>query len=203
MQNLKLSYFLFFLLALSACTKNETRYYADSQTPGVAVFSDKNFNLLTCFVNGRQWRTIDRTQGIIGPVHYEVDIEKLSTTGPLDTIGIKWNGYLNGNRENTSYIILVMQIPKIIGYSNLKAIDGKRFLIDTVNSYFLINGSDINPLHQKASGSIYFHRASLDSLSPGIYTGKIAGLFEANFGNFKITNGRFDHFLDNKQINFP
>ena len=59
-----------------------------------------------------------------------------------------------------------------------------------------------NPV--KGSGSIYFHTAQLDSISPGNYKGIISGIFEADIGSFKISSGRFDHGLDEGELfNFP
>jgi hypothetical protein len=199
---------LFFLFAacylITGCTKNYTKYYADAETPGLAIFSNTNNNILTCFVDGRPWRTNSRvTSGLSLRASYEVYVSKYSTNSLQDTLLFNWSGNSDGNEFGGSNIGLVLAVSKNFSIKDLNALQGQRLIIDTtVNGFYSFNGGSFNNSVAKANGVIYFNTAKFDSIAPNIYQGSISGLFEANFGSFKITKGRFDHFFDRNQIQF-
>ena len=80
-------------------------------------------------------------------------------------------------------------------YKDFNSLEGKRLIIDKVKNYFSYLGS-------KGSGNIYFHFAHLDSIQTDYYRGRMSGLFDADLGSIKITNGRFDHDILPEQVHF-
>jgi secreted protein with Ig-like and vWFA domain len=42
----------------------------------------------------------------------------------------------------------------------------------------------------------------IDSVGPNNYSGRMSGLLDADFNTVKITQGRFDHTLNQLQISF-
>lgn len=179
------------------CTKDYTKYYADAEDPDIAIFSNKNNNALSCFINGKPWRTVSRkTSGFINPgTNYEVDIIKQPTNTLRDTLLIRWVGYYSGNYYSQGSLSLHLAIPKNFTYRYLSALQGQRLNIDSASGYFFTGISQLNNGNTKGSGNIYFNISRFDSISPNVYTGKLSGLFEADFTSFKITKGRFDHII--------
>jgi hypothetical protein len=199
---------LFLLLTsysiIIGCTKNYTKYYADAETPGLAIFSNTNNNILTCFVDGRPWRTDSRvTSGFNPRTRYEIYISKYSTNSLQDTLLFNWYGYFEGNQFGGGSIGLALAVSKNFSIKDLNALQGQRLIIDTtINGFYSTNTGSLNNTGAKGNGSIYFNTAKFDSIAPNFYQGSLSGLFEANFGSFKITKGRFDHFLEPNQIQF-
>jgi hypothetical protein len=199
---------LFYLLAsyciITGCTKNYTKYYADAETPGLAIFSNYNNNILTCFVDGRPWRTDSRViSGFSARTNYEVYVRKYSTNSLQDTLLFNWFGYFEGNQFGGGNIGLVLPVSKNFSFNELNTLQGQRLNIDSaVNGFFSTSIGSLYNSGAKGNGSIYFNTAKFDSIAPNLYQGSISGLFEANFGSFKITKGRFDHFLEPNQIQF-
>jgi hypothetical protein len=83
-------YFLWAFFLLTGCSRNDTRYFADAEDPGIAIFSSTGNNLLSCFIDGKPWRSISRTTGgFAGLVtNYEIDIFKQVTGTVKDTLVI-------------------------------------------------------------------------------------------------------------------
>jgi len=190
--------FIAVCVVITGCTTNFTKYNPDAENPGLAIFSNKNFNLLTCYIDGKAWRTQDRrNSGFIIRTNYELYIRRLRTNGPSDTIQFQWGGIYENNPYEIGYIGLVMSVPKNYSVTDfLKAQNGQRLIIDsTVNGYFTTSISRLNNAGLKGNGMLYFNRASYDSIRPLFFSGHLAGLFQADFPNFKITKGRFDHDL--------
>jgi hypothetical protein len=188
----------------TGCTKNYTKYHADAETPGLAIFSNNNNNILTCFVDGRSWRTNSRiTSGFSPRTSYEIYIRKYSTNSLQDTLQFNWFGYFEGNQFGVDNIEITLAVSKIFSIKDLNALQGKRLIIDTtINGFYSFNSGSLNNSGAKGSGVIYFNTAKFDSIAPNNYQGSISGLFEADFGSFKITKGRFDHFFEPNQIQF-
>ncbi len=204
--------FLFSCFILISCSQNYTQFYADNQAPDLAIFSDNANNIMTCYINGHPWRTFDRVSAVFGANGFEINIQRITSQSFQDTLLISWKG----NFKDTSHIDLgwisfVLPVTKNFSYKDFNNLQGKRLVLNTANGFFtaygFINFYNINYiLHYstQGSGSIYFHTAQLDSISPGNYQGMISGIFEANIGSFKISNGRFDHGLDPGELfNFP
>lgn len=191
-------------LLLAGCTIEETVYYADGEDDGLAIFSNTGNNLLTCYYNGSGWRSSTRRfGGFNGGRNYEVYIYRRTGTGPQDTLLFNWDGYFNNNNSNTSYIGLVLHVPKNFSAASFNNLHQKRIALDTTTGYFTAyTGGGLNPARSKGTGSVYFHTALLDSIGPRTYLGRFNGLFEADFQNFKITRGRFDHTFDNQNFNW-
>ena len=190
---------------ITGCTKNETRYYADAEDEGIAIFSNNGNNLLTCFIDNKPWRTVDRTVTIIfsSGTNYEVDIRKQVTNSIKDTLIIRWLGYYAANDSSQGTLNLILPVAKNFSYKDFAALQGQRLHIDTTNGYFTTSISNLNLSNSKGSGDIYFNIAKLDSIGTGGgYFGKMSGLFDANFSSFKITRGRFDHIIEPPQVHF-
>lgn len=184
-------------LILAGCSKNETTYFADAEDEGIAIFSNTGNNLLTCYIDGRPWRTDSRTSGggFAGGLgtNYEVDIVKQTSSSLQDTLLIIWRGYFSTDSFSGGYLTLRLPVTKNFGYKDFSALQGTRLQIDTTNGFFSTSISRLNTSNIKGSGNIYFHAARLDSIGPNAYNGSMSGLFEADFTSFKITKGRFDH----------
>lgn len=197
---------LLICLILQSCYKNETKFYEDEQSPGLSIFSDKANNVMSCYINDKPWRTNDRIFrggiGVFGGTHYEVYFNHQITTSTQDTLMITWYGRFENDSTNTLPTIrLVLPVSKSFSYTDFNSFQGKRLTVDTTNGYFSFsNASSYNVM--KGSGTIYFHFAELDTVATGIYTGRMSGIFEADFGSIKINKARFDHSIDDAQLGF-
>lgn len=186
------------------CTRDDTKYYADGEDKGLAIFSNTYNNILSCYINDKPWRTFSRVlTGFTPRMHNEVEITRQPATTSKDTLIIQWHGYFETNQRNTADIRLHLALPAHATINDLNALQGKRLIIDsTINGFFEINDAGINPANIKANGHLYFNIASFNSIAPNTYTGDISGLFDADFSSVKITKGRFDHFISPEQIQF-
>lgn len=185
---------------LVSCLKNETKYYADDDNKGLAVFSNTGDNIFTCYVNGVSWRTINRTCcGLFSGRVSELFIRQQSDS-VQNMLVVDWSGNLQGNNSSFDDIILYLYIPANFTYQGFDKLQGTRIAIDSATGYFstTIAGTGGG----RGTGSIYFNKASFDSTDTGAYSGSFSGLLEANFSGAAITKGRFDHELTGEQINF-
>ena len=191
-------------LVLSGCETDFTNYYADGEDKGIAIFSDEFNNISSCFIAGKPWRTVSRKSSGFPGVHtsYEVDIFRQKSIVAKDTLIIRWYGYFEkrGNLYGQSYLDLHLALPANSTFKDLSALQGKRINIDSTNGFFMLTDPDINPTNIKGTGSIYFHTSRFDSVATNGYNGNISGLFEVDFTSFKITKGRFDHFITEEQM---
>lgn len=186
---------------LLGCSKIVTNYYPDKEDPGLAIFSDKGNNLLSCFINGKPWRTINRVQYGAGSVNYECNIYKQVSSGIMDTLIFSWQGYYNDNEFSQGTISLNLAVPKNFYYRSFSSLRGRRLQIDsTTNGFFSTSISTLSIGNPKGNGNIYFHNANFDSLAPNQYYGHIDGLLEAAFPLFTITRGRFDEVITNDNV---
>ena len=185
------------------CYKNYTNYYPDGEDVGLTIFSNTGNNIMSCFIDGRPWRTIDRVQGGFSYVRtiYEVDIIRQRTNSLMDTLFINWLGHYNNQEIPQGTVGLVLAIPKDFSYRDFSALQEQRLSIDTTRNGFFYTGiSGLSVGNPKGNGSIYFQKVQLDSISPNRYSGSMSGLFEAGFPLFKITKGRFDELLTEENI---
>jgi hypothetical protein len=187
--------FLLSLTFLIGCVKNESHYYADNDHPGTAIFSNTGNNVFSCYINGQAWRTIDRKIGGFGSSTYEVGITKQNFDSLTDHLSINWFGYYLNNQYDYGTISLVLSVPKNFTMADFSALQGKRLIIDGVNSNF--SAQVDNTINGAGSGSIYFNTALLYSNGVNrVITGRMSGLLEADFGSVLLTSGKFDHNLD-------
>lgn len=189
---------LVMLLFLTGCSKEYTNYYADAGDEGLAIFSDNGNNLLTCYVDGKGWRTVSRTSGGFSypRTSYEVDIYRTNSSGTIDTLFFSWLGYFNGQQIPQSSITLALQVQKNFSYKDFNTFNRQRVTVNGSNGYFLSPVINAGP----GTGNVYFHSAVLDSLGPNNYIGRFNGLFDASFNNSKITRGRFDHTISQENM---
>jgi len=189
------------VLVLTGCSRDYTTYYADTETPGVAIFSDKGNNIFTCFIDGRSWRTMDRVQRPFSPgISYEVTIRKFVTANTQDSLVISWEGFFSNNVKDPGAFSLSILVSKNFAYTDLTALEGKRVPIDGSHAFFTTNISGINPTGTLGKGNIFFKQLVLRQVSNNLYTGQMSGLLEADFNTFKVASGRFDHTLDERQV---
>jgi hypothetical protein len=191
---------------LVSCTKNETRYYADAEIPGLGIFSNTGNNLMTCYANDRSWRTADRRWSLFGLYgrRYEVYLSKRSMGSMQDTLMIDWYGYYADEQPIlNSKISLWLFLPHGSLYASLSSLGGKRLHIDSTTGLFTTNTSQ-SPTGSalRGSGDVYFQTVRLDSLSIKRGEAIFSGLFEADFGSIKISRGRFDHAVSFEQVSF-
>ncbi len=187
-----------------SCSKNDSNFYADGENDGLAIFSNTGNNVLTCFVDDKAWRTGDRSSFIFGPPgpRYEVDIAKQITNGPMDTLLFNWRGYFTPDRNSFSYLSLALPIEKNFGFRNLSSFSGRRFKIDISTGVFSFYSPTTSLNLINGRGNIYFHKVVFDSINPNMYSGRISGLFDADFNATKITKGRFDHNINSDNVWF-
>lgn len=188
--------FLALLVLATGCEKNESFYYADPQTPGVAILSNKGNNILTCFMNGHPWKTLPRTINYgFGRSTTELQIRRTKTNSLTDTLTITWR--TDASNQDQYDIVLTLPVAKNFQPKDMAAYQGKRIEIDSTNGYFSLNQSYSSFSSYNGKGVIYFNTANLDSTGIDNITGRISGLLEANFypgSNIaqSITSGRFD-----------
>ena len=189
-------------LLLSSCSKNDTYYYGDAENEGLAIFSNTGNNLLTCLVNNNPWRTGDRTFNVFTPggPRYELYIRKQISTSLMDTLHFDWTGCYSPDGTNYGYLSLQLPVAKNFGYRNLSTFSGMRLQIDTTNGFFTFYSAYTSTGFSKGKGNIYFHKAVFDSLGPNNYSGRISGLFDADFISTIITKGRFDHDINTENV---
>lgn len=185
------------MILFFGCRKNVTHFYEDENNNGLSIFSNSGNNIMSCYVNGRIWRTINReiSGGFSGPSSYELEIYRDTSSITNDIIQFEWIGDFGGTIASYDKITMLLKVPKKFPFTRLKEFNNRRIQLDTTNGYFYSNIGGINNYYKKAPGVVFFQSLKYDSISPSFYRGKMAGLFEANFPNFKITNGRFDHTL--------
>lgn len=201
--NILLIVLLFFFSGIQyKCTVNHTEFYADGQADGLAIFSNTDNNLMSCYVQNQPWRTRNRVVGgFLSSPTYELFISKQVTSGITDNLIFNW--YVDANVTNSvnSDISLVLSVPKNFGYRELSALKGQRVALDSINGYFRFNPIIANS--SKGVGNIYFHNIRIDSMGPNNFTGRMSGLVDAKFsGGLIISNGRFDHEITANQIQF-
>lgn len=188
-------------LLLIACSKNQTSFYSDEKDPGLAIFSNTQNNIMTCYANGRVWRTGNRIaySGWGGGTIYEIYINKNTTTSLHDTIVIAWDGNFENSSNRDSRISLTLPFAKNFLHS-FNALEGKRLVFDTTQGFYTASMGVFAEQSNKGWGSIYFLNAHIDSIGPNDFRGKISGLFEAHFATGEINRGRFDHSLNNGNL---
>lgn len=186
---------------LTGCHKNLTKDFPDADAPGLTVFSDKSYNILSCYINGRSWKTRDRTScsGCIGGssrTRYELNIYKTGTGFLNDTLSFVWEGGFLDNKTQGHYLKLTLSVKKDFDKNDFSALQDQRIIIDsTSNGYFSTDANGTNIL-LKGNGNIYFHKATFDS------TGYMSGLFDATINGQQITKGRFDEALTFENVSF-
>lgn len=186
---------------LLGCSKNDTKYYADGQDKGIAIFSNTGNNIASCFITGKPWRTVARTSsGFRLGTNYEVLINRQPATNAKDTLIIQWRGYYEANKNREGFISLHLAVPANFTFRDLSALQGKRLSIDSTNGFFETGIPDFNRVNIKGKGNIFFKTARFDSIAVNTFIGNISGLFDADFGSAQITKGRFDHFISPDQI---
>lgn len=191
------------LSILTGCTKNETKYYADTSSNGLAIFSNTGNNILTGYINGVLWRTQNRLSGgFLSPSTSEVYLTKIMYSSSIYFLVITWYGGTQSSQYSGDYISLYITMPPNFSHSDLDSLNGKRLEIDSTRGYFLGGINEINNNYEIGTGSIYFNRFTYDSTAANGYTGRLSGLLEADFQDFKFTNGRFDDDLTIDQVQF-
>jgi hypothetical protein len=190
-------------ILLTSCEKTNTSYYEDPENNNTAIFSNKGFNLFTCFVNAVPWRTSDRkTFAFFSRPTFEIDIQKIRTNTVKDSLLFKWNRYdINGGFYERLELILVVD-SSFTAANFMNTFEGKRISVDSsANGYFTTNigiPNSNNPIqYKKGNGVIFFQKASINATN-----GIIAGLLEAKIRDQHITNGRFDHEVNETMVNF-
>jgi len=189
---------------LAGCRENLTKYYEDPQNQPLAIFSNKGNNILSCYLNGAPWRTINRlTGGFLSPSVTELVMYKQTDSSSQTSLVFRWNGFLVQQPLSMlpGTITLYLKVPQNFSKDDISSLQGQRILLDSSN-YFVTQVNGYEGISQPGSGSVYFNKASYDSTAGGAYSGELSGLLEAAFPGFALTNGRFDHQLSSWQVGF-
>lgn len=198
-----ISVILLGLILFVSCDSNHTVFFEDPDNNGLSVFSNKSNNIASAYFGDAIWRTRDRVSSIFSNPSYEIYIHKQVTSSASDTLFIVWYGRLpNQNNQQQVTIYFAKTIPKDFRAIDLVSFKGQRLIADGISSYFKINGYPATPT-EKGTGSIYFHMVDIQLNSQADGSGRIAGLFEADFTNLKIKKGRFDHSLSPMHVQLP
>ena len=183
------------------CRIDSTNYYADGTDTGLAIFSNTGNNVMSCYIDGKPWRTFSRTfTGFSPGTSYEISISRFRNPTGTDTLSIDWRGYFQPNNSDAGTITLRLSLPPGFTYRNLNALHGQRFTIDNTNGRFIARVDRTGIVNSLGAGSIYFNTARFDSIGLASYRGVISGLLEAGSGTVRITRGRFDHQIDPPMI---
>ncbi|MFT3702961.1 MAG: hypothetical protein QM802_11345 [Agriterribacter sp.] len=176
---------------LVSCEKNDTVFIEDDDAQDLSIFSDKGNNVMSCYINGKSFRTRDRIlyYGYRTVQTAELALLKDSSASNNDTLVIEWESdpYSSGIQT----VSLVLSVKKGFSYSDFNLLQDQRLSIDGISGYFMIN----QDRSQKGIGSIYFHQALLMQSNAVEIEGQLSGIFEATLPSYKITRGRFDHSL--------
>lgn len=178
----------FVLTALASCERNDTVFYEDDDAESLSVFSDMGNNVMSCYINGKPFRTRDRI--LRGARLYpEIGLFKDVSAPDADTLTIHWQS--DELSPNFYSVSVVLAVKKDFFYNDFTAFNNTRLTVDGVNGYFMINHNR----SEKGTGSIYFLRAILMPGNAAGINNQLSGVFEATFPSFKITRCRFDHTL--------
>ncbi len=171
-------------LVLFSCTKNRSRFLEDSTADGLSVFSDKGFNIMSCYINGNAYKTNNRTSyyGLGSRTDYELYVRK-RVTDTAELLVFSW-----GSIE----LVLIKDTFSIDDFLDLQ---NQRIQIDGTNGYFRVNG-------EQGTGIVYFHQAVFIPSLTGGGTGHLSGLFECSTPSITVSRGRFDHSLEPDNFNF-
>lgn len=178
--------------ALISCNKNYTVFYEDDDADDLSVFSSMGNNVMSCYINGKPFRTRDRTYNAgfsRGSFTAEIELFKDDAANDSDTLIIVWQR--NALSPNPYSVSLVLAVKKDFSYNDFTSFNNTRLVINGVNGYFMVN----HDRSEKGTGSIYFYRAILmpdDAAGTG---SRLSGIFEATLASYTITRGRFDHTL--------
>lgn len=169
---------------LTSCTMNHTRFFEDNEAENLSVFTDKGFNVMSCYIDGIPYKTNDRKTytGWGGGRSYEIYLRKM-VSDTADALHFSW-----GNIK----LVLVKEKFVIADFNQL---EGQRIVVNGANGYF-----QVGP--EQGTGTIYFHKATLAEVATGGFGGHIAGLFEITTPSTVVTNGRFDHSLETENTWF-
>ncbi|MBX3239007.1 MAG: hypothetical protein KIT80_09515 [Chitinophagaceae bacterium] len=182
---------LLLVAGVVSCSKNETVFYKDDRSEPLAVFSDDGNNVMSCYLNGKPFVTVERKlyYGLLSTGSQELSIKLLAFQSmDSDTLRISWY-------SRYSSIDMVLAIKKEFRVGDLNDFSGERISLDGTNGYFKYDG-------QKGTGHVYFHTIMVDRNDDIGIRGRISGLFEATGASFQITKGRFDHSLNDRILTF-
>ena len=110
--------------------------FIDDTDEGLAIFSDKANNIMTCYVDGKPWRTTSRMSYLLGRTRYEVNVVKYITNSINDTLLITWYGYPTYDKSLEGTITLAMPVTKNYSIRDLSLLEGKRISIKGNNGFF-------------------------------------------------------------------
>lgn len=192
---LKCSFFAT-VIVFASCRKNHTVFVEEDNAEDLSIFSDRGNNVMSCYINGKPFRTQDRITGaLFRRDDYDIGFRRDNSAVDNDTLIVSW---FSGNLAYEHYTVdLILSVKKNFSYNDFNQLEGKRLIIDGVNGYFMID----HKLDEKGVGNIYFHRAFLipnDSMD----ISRFSGIFEATLPSYNITRGRFDHTLPSRVVSF-
>lgn len=189
---LKLFFYLSLVTCSLSCSKNYTKFFEDEDNKNLSIFSNKNFNVASCYINNQPWRSKERrSSGFAAPrISTEIQIGRIKTNSASDTLILSWLGEGSLSSDITN-IYVSIPVAKDFSYKTLNQFNRQRIVIDGNTGYFQIETPTIE---SKGKGVIYFHTLQIDSSNFG-YSGKLSGLFEAQTPGNNITKGRFDHSI--------
>lgn len=209
---MKRSLFIFItILLFYSCKKSF--FYEDPYNSGLSIFSSKNYNVCSAYINDSAWISEYNPPSIFSftpyrsPIYLSVD----TINNPQsDTLNLVWYGGFNYSPpgfisfQGQFYLTFAFPVKKNFTKVDFLNWNGKLFpegttsatvLFSSLPYYYANNSSQIN-----GSGKIYFVRISPQS-NNGI---SLSGLFEGNIGDtILIKKGRFDFLLDSSQVHLP
>jgi len=181
----------FILVAFTSCSKKYTVFYEDNDAEDLSVFSDKGNDVMTCYINGKPFRTRDRVLNggfVRAYLDGEIKLHIIDSAANSDTLVIDWIG---NQPYNPDHVSLVLAVKKGFSRNDINSLNNNRLLVDGVNGYFMVNNNRL----EKGTGNIYFHKAIFLQFDSSEANNIFSGIFEATLPSYKITRGRFDHIL--------
>ncbi len=182
-----------FSLLLVSC---EGIFIPDPIDPRLPKYTEKGNNVAGALINNNIWKSIVKSSfmNVINQPIIKIYHKK-------DSVTIKFIGNTN---EKKSYIEFHLTELKISKFEDLLKLKGQKIQLDGIKNtaYYLENNSQYT-YNNKNTGQIYFKNVRIDDKTNNFLV--ISGTFGFSFNNtkgekIKITFGRFDYRLENKNI---
>lgn len=202
-----------FIIILSFYSCKKSFFYEDPYNSGLSIFSSKNYNVCSAYINDSAWISEYNNPSIFSftpntsPIYLSID----TVNNPQsDTLNIVWYGGFKYSPpgfvpfQEHFYLTFAFPVKKNFTKTDFLNWNGKLFPSGTTSTTVLFSSLPYyypnNYSQMTGSGKIYFVKISSQ---PNNGT-SISGLFEGNIGDtILIKKGRFDFLLDPSQINLP
>lgn len=186
------STYLVFITAFFLTTCHFSSFYSDTDDPGLSRFTSRGYNVASVYINEKPFFCE-------GSIYFSIFKQPSGNT--TDTLQITFRLWPNdsslSSQINSKSLYFSMPVPSSFNKNNLIAFSGRRFL-NTVPIAIKDSAGNMN----YGMSTLYFVSVKEEIFTYSKYL-KISGLFDARLDNGeKISKGRFDMEIDEKDLNF-